>query len=665
MFGPRPTQVLPAQDSAKVLLLAERWQRAAYAQQIWAKGAKEAVEFFEGKQYTDAQIAARRAARQPWGKFNIIAPIVRLVLGYQRNNKTDCKFEPGNDSMSSEDVAEVLQKLEKAIAKMNQAEFVDGEVFLDGLICARGFFDDRLDFTDNDLGEIKSIALDPFRVYPDPDAHTYDLNDSASYIQISQMTSIDEIEANLGKSVADLVRPWTMGQTPMGPATSIIVNDEITPVRTFGLREDSTVEHWDTFYSLMGDFVDRHRKTIRTIETQYKVREPRVVLIDLETGDRKVVPDDWDRQKIEKVLYWAETQGNPLRAERRMVERLHWTTMVGDIIIHDAPSIYDRYTMSGFYPYFRRGQTRGMVEDLIDPQKEKNNRRNARIEIESKTANGGWKYHENSLDPDMEQRLKRFGSAPGVNIKWKGQLPPEQIQPAQPPVGVQRLEADADEDIRRISGINESALGEIETVQSGRAIEARQRQAVISVQMYMDNFRRSKQIAARNRLSIIQRHYTEERIYRVDGDDGKLQPVIINQIIMDPNSPAKRIVNDVGVGKYVVMVNDTPLSATFAAAQFEEMMAILDKMGPALGQTLPFFSDLILGMSSLPRKDEWVERFKQVAQAMGMPVPGGGAPPPPPPGGGQPMPQAQEPGLIAPPAQAPAGSNVVPISARG
>jgi hypothetical protein len=32
---------------------------------------------------------------------------------------------------------------------------------------------------------------------------------------------------------------------------------------------------------------------------------------------------------------------------------------------------------------------------------------------------------------------------------------------------VDRLEKDSDEDVRRISGINEAALGEIETVQSG------------------------------------------------------------------------------------------------------------------------------------------------------------------------------------------------------
>ena len=41
-FGPVPPKKLPKQDPFKVLLLAEKWQRAAYAQQRWAEPAKRA-----------------------------------------------------------------------------------------------------------------------------------------------------------------------------------------------------------------------------------------------------------------------------------------------------------------------------------------------------------------------------------------------------------------------------------------------------------------------------------------------------------------------------------------------------------------------------------------------------------------------------------------------
>lgn len=616
------------------------------AQQKWAERAKQAVDFFEGRQWTETQLWAMALGKRPALTFNIIAPIVRLVLGYQRSNKTDIVYNPGQDTRASEDVAKVLSQLEKILAKGDHQEFVDAEVFLDGLIAGRGFFDTRLDWEHNDLGESKTVGLDPASVYLDPDGSSYDLNESCSFLQTSKYISLDEIEGGLGKKVAELVTPWTLGQTPLAPMSSMVVGDEITPMRYFGERDENQSEWWDTFYSLMGDFVDRHRKTIRIIESQYKVRELRNVIIDLETGDKKVLPTSWGQQQIEKALLYAEMVGNPCIVQNRSVEHVQMTTMVGDVIVYDAPSFYDGYTITGYFPYFRRGMTRGMVEDLIDPQKEKNKRRSAEVEVVSKMANGGWKYHENSLDPVQERNLKKYGSTPGVNIKWKGEKPPEVIEPAAPPMAHERLESKSDDDVRRISGINESALGTSNPkVRSGKAIEAEQRQAVISVQLYMDNFKRSKQLLGVRKLSVIQNHYTEKRIYRITGDDGKQAPdVAINARQQDPITGAIRIENDVTVGKYMVTIDDAPLSATFQSAQFEEMLLLLEKMGPALQPFLPAFADLIIGMSSMPKKQEWIERLQQIigmqAAAAGGGQPGQGQPHP---GGGQPQPGQQQP----------------------
>lgn len=639
-------------------MLATRWQRAAQAQAAWAEPARTCFDFFEGRQYTADQIAKLTAGQRPSFKFNVIAPLVRLVIGYHRSNKSDITFSPGHDMRATEITAEAMSQLEKAISRMNKQEFVDCEVFLDGLVGGRGFFRTMLDWENNDLGEISRKALDPFTCYPDPDAWSYDLNESASYVTTSKYVSIDDIEANLGKQVMDLVAPFTKGQTPNAPISSLWVNDEVTPVRYFGQYEEGMNQWWDQFYSLMGDWVDPYRKTIRVIETEYKVREVRNVMIDLETGDKKVLPLEWGEQHIQKALMYADAVQNPCVVQNRLVERIHWTTICGDLILYDAPSMYDKFTVTGYFPYFRRGVTRGMVEDLLDSQREKNKRRNSEIEMLAKTANGGWMYGDDALDPVEERKLARFGSSPGVRIKYKmdhKEGKPEQITPATSTANHERLEAKADEDIRRISGINESALGDTDIAnQSGRAILARQRQATISVQMYMDNFKLSKLLLGEMDLKIIQNFYSEPRIYRITGDDGKLTQVQLNQVIADPASGAKRIINGVTFGKYEVAVDDAPLSSTFLNAQWDEMMEVLEKLGPYIQQSMPMFADLIIGMSTMPRKDEWIAKLQQVAaqqqqqqqiQAAGgaPPAPGGGAPP------------------AAPPAAPPQGGNVVPI----
>lgn len=665
-FGPVPPKKLPKQDPTKVLLLAERWQRAAWAHQRWAERAKKAWDFFEGRQYTVTQIEKMKNEGRPALKFNMIAPLVRLVLGYQRSNKNDIVFQPGQDAQSAEEIAEALTRIEKAHSDNCHMDFVDTEVFLDGLVGGRGYYDTRLWWDNNDLGELRSVSADPFATYIDPDSWTYDLDETASYVMQALYVSLDEVEATFGKRTAGLLKPFVLGQTPLAPIATAVIDDEISPVRTFAEREDLREEWWDTFYSMVGDFVDTRRRTIRLIECQYKVREQKNVIIDLETGDKKVLPDDWNRDKIEKVLLYTQACGNPCYVQRRAVESMHWTVLAGDLILYDAPSLYDGYTVTPYFPYFRRGMTIGMVDDLIDPQTEKNKRRSSRVEIVSKTANGGWMYGDKALDPVQERNLKKFGSRPGINIKYKGgpENKPVQIDGAP---GAQmrheRLEHDSDDDLHKISGINESAMGAIDRVQSGRALEARQRQAVLGVQMYMDNFKRSKMLLGRAHLSIFQNHYSEPRMFRILGDDGKFSQVLINHQQVDPHSGLTRIVNDITVGKYVAIVDDAPLSATFLDAQFEEMLRILEKIGPAIGNYIPAFGDLIIDMSTMPRKAEWKSRIQQVMQAMGMNFQGppGAASPALPPGGGQPA----QPGggdALGVPAGAPGAQNVIPFT---
>lgn len=241
-FGPVPPKKLPKQDAQRVLLLAEKWQRAAYAQERWASVAKIGVDFMEGRQWTERHIAEANRQKRPMLKFNMIAPLVRLVLGYQRSNKTDITFQPGQDARASEHIAEALSRIEKVIAIGSKMDFVDTEVFMDGLICARGWHNTYLDFESNDLGEIKTIAADPFSIYPDPDGSTYDPNETCAHISESSFVSLDEIEATFGKKAFELLRPYVLGQTPLAPISSYITADEISPIRTYGSRNSHLVD---------------------------------------------------------------------------------------------------------------------------------------------------------------------------------------------------------------------------------------------------------------------------------------------------------------------------------------------------------------------------------------------------------------------------------------
>jgi len=659
LYGALPRRPLPQQDTEKVVLLAHRWERAAHALKLWAEGAdgrsgaKRCYDFFEGRQWTPEQIATLEGQGRLALKWNKLGRLVRLVLGYHQNNKTQAKFLPAADAVSTQEVADVLNLLSKQIDKDNLLDYVDDAVFLDGLVGGRGYYDSRLDFTENDFGDIRIRSVDPFTVYVDPDLQDYDLN-KGGFVAESRWVSVDEIEHTYGREAAEMVRPYTAGNGWNGFPTSLYVSDmEVTPVRGFGLEEDLTGPY-GAFRDLFNhEMVDAARKNIRLIDMQHYVTEMSRVFVDLETGDRSPVPAEWDEQRVAKALYYAESMNNPLRVVWRPVRKPRWTTLVGDLMVHDDWSPYHTFTLTGFFAYFRRGVTGGMVEDLIDPQRGINKWRAAAADIVSRTANSGWMYEENTLNPDQERNLEEFGAAPGVIIKYKDGKKPEKIDPSPPPMAMERLERQDTADLNEISGINESALGDLDKVQSGKAIIARQRQAVVAIQMYRTNFSRSRLLLGQKKLNLIQRHYTEERMIRVMGDDGKMVEKIVNRRMMDPTNAGSvtAIANDVSRGKYSVAIDETPLSATFAEAQFEEALNLVKELQGAIPPAA--IADILVDMSSLPRKEEIKQRIQQ---AMGMTALASGTVPMPPGAGGPPpgpMPGGPGPGITQ--------GNVVPM----
>lgn len=627
----------PYQNAETVLLMADRHLRATAAMESWAITAKRCVDYTEGKQWTEQQLMRLDQEDRPGLTFNKIAPLVRLVLGYHRNNRMDAKFMPGFDGTGIEKVATALTQLNKQISQANHEPYVDTEVMMDGIICGRGFYDQRLDFEHNDFGELAISARDPFSIKLDPEGEDYDINKS-TFVMEDRWISIEEIEFLYGAGAAALLAPLIRGGQYLGgiPNSLIEFSDAIMPWRTFGGSSNSM---YGTGYQAMEAYLvnayDRARKVIRLTDCQHYIRVMMRCFIDLETGDRVPIPDNFSFEQIQKVLLYAKTkyesrgQSSPLRVQVRPVRRVKWTTMVGDLVVHDKWSPYSTFTISSYFPYFRRGKTRGMVEDLLDPQDEVNKRRSAQIDIVTRTAHSGWMYHEKGISKEMKERIELYGATPGINIEWKGEvgMKPERIEPATPPTAMDKLEEKAGADLKEISGINDSLLGQIDRVQSGRALEARQRQGVLALQIYMDNMSRSKQLVSVKRLEIVQQHYTERRVVRTLGEDGQSAEVIINE-----RDEAGEIINNVTLGKYTAVINETPLSSSFIAAQFEELMDLVEKgIVP-----IPAIQSIAVDISSLPQKD--VIKANIAALNMGQPMPNaaGGAPALPAPPGAQP-----------------------------
>lgn len=622
-------QKLPAQDINTIELQLDRFYRSREAMMPWSLLATECVDFVEGRQITESERAEMIEEGRPPIILNKIAPLTRLVKGYFRQNRTQILAKPGNDGVGSIETAKSINMLNKQIDESTGSDWNRADVFYDGISCGRGYFDTRLDFERNIFGEIRETVKDPFSVYPDPEGVEYDPK-TWGFVQSGTWMSISDISQVFGKAASELIDSGIglYGHFPVRTDGGLTgTENDQTPARSFGLSEDVTrgfdsqyfggVQSYNIF-----DHLNKERRLIRVIECQHRVWSKGPFALDLQTGDKRAIPMHWTRERIAKLEEFSRTHNLPLTTQDGTYKRIKWTVTAADRVLYDEFSLYRDFTITPYFPYFRRGVTRGMVEDLLDPQREINKRRSNMLHILTTMAHSGWMWEDGALDPEFEESLEAEGARPGLNLKYKkGYSAPERIMPGIPSRGHELAGTHAEEDLKQIAGINDSALGQIDKVQSGRAVEARQRQAVVGMEEYFENWDRTMEMVGRVRLNMIQDFYTEPRIIRVRGDDGKDQMTMINGI-----DAAGNILNNVSVGTYNIAIDKQPLAATFKDAQFVEAIE-LKKMG------IPVPDDILVDLSSLPGKEIVKQRLdqarmlqeQQAALAAGGSVPAAGA----------------------------------------
>ena len=126
--------------------------------------------------------------------------------------------------------------------------------------------------------------------------------------------------------------------------------------------------------------------------------------------------------------------------------------------------------------------------------------------------------------------------------------------------------------------------------------------------MYMDNMKRTENLNGEKKLELIQDHYTEPRLFKIQGDGGHW-----NEIGINSRAATGDIINNVNVGRYSLAITSTPLSATYMASQFEELMDLIHQgVIP-----MPMAQDIAIDLSTVPQKELIKRRVDAFLQAQG------------------------------------------------
>lgn len=567
------------------------WARYEYLRmrghREWVEDAVLCEDMYEGggKQWLDSWKDELDKTRRIPAEQNEIKPAVNTAVGYQISNRMEIKFAPRGHGADDE-TADTLGKVARQVSDNNKLQWVETEVFTDGMITGRGYFDIRMCFDDSVLGEIEITSLDPADAIPDPDGQSYNPDKGWTDITVTRWYTIDEIEMYYGADKAKAVLEYQPCDTDYN-----------------GWDEARLRSRFGTEY-IGGNYLDASRSDVdtrrfRIIDRQYYKYEMCDVLVYM-TGDVRVIPPDTSEEQIER---WrtAGNRGSAIRT-KRMMRRVMWLVTTAGVVLHDDVSPYPFFTIVPFFPYFRRGRTPGMVRDTISPQMILNKGISQGMHIFNSSAKGGWQAEEGQVTNMSTSEFKEQAGLPGLIIIRKVGSPKlEPITPPPMPPAINEFINRSIIAIKSVTGITDELNAQGSEGMSGAAIQARQYAAQQKLAIPLDNLARTRNMLASKMLWLIQRYMSAPQVLRITEEDelgGKnSEELPINDVQEDGS-----VINDLTIGEYDVMISEQPLAVTFDNTQFEQMKAIAEML-QAQGDTVP---------------SEWLLRYSNIADKSGL-----------------------------------------------
>lgn len=539
----------------------------------------------------DARAEMEESERRP-AEQNEIMQMVNTAIGYQIANRMDISVRPrgrGADDKS----AEVFTKVIKQVADNTKLHWRETEVFADGMIRQRGYYDVRMSFETNAYGEIDLSTHHPSDVIPDPDSHSYDPNDWGD-VTINRYYTLDQIEQNFGRKARRAVEMQDSAGSEANNDTDGMVQNR----SRFGMNAIGDF----AYYSEIGDVA----ATIlyRVIDRQYRVYEPTLCAVFI-NGDIRPIPFATPEQV-------RAYKNDGALITKRMQRRVKWLVTTMSTVLFDDHSPYPWFTIVPFFPYFRHGQTRGLVDNAISIQESVNKGIAGIGCILNSVANTGFTVEQQSLTNMSIDEFKRDAAKNGLVLEYKrGSKPPARLPPPQVPGGIFEYVNMQVSALKNSTGMDEAltASGPIGD-QSGVAYQARQYAAQQKLAVPLDNLARTRHMLAQRFIDLIQMFMDAPQVLRIIETDPFGKETSVELPVNQPQAGSDGLIqwlNDLTAGEYDLVISEQPMQITFDNSQFEQLRALVE-----MGYTVPI--GYAIRYSNLSEKSELAQAIEEASQ---------------------------------------------------
>lgn len=586
------------------------------ADKDWREFTEKVTRYYLGRQWAPADRIIMDDTNRPALTLNQLRALVKLVTGYQRQNRYPIRVY--GEEISDESTAAVLEELIQNIVVSNLYQYQDSQRFLHGLVTGRGWMFGKMDYSQDWLGEIKLHSrVNPRHVYYDRMSRDITLEDAEHVIWVELLRE-SALEALIGDKDISKIKmqhlrntvDWEQDFDPEDwPVTGArhLAGNPADRWYNAGMGKNRQIPK-GAFYKVANAFY-------RTWENQY-------FIADRQSGQLKEVEDN-DKKRGEAIVM---TMPDELMLVQRRIQKIKSALVVGDTVI-DHKECTTGHRIFPLIPYFSgfyMGESFGLLDDLLDIQNFVNKRFSNYSHILNTTANPGWIGDEDAVESWSE--FRREASKPGPIIKKKSGKQLERLDSGNIPAAETKGLADATELMKVVSGVNPDMIGQADKDTSGRAIMLRQQQGYQILAENVDNHRLSTVMTSQFMIDAIQGNYNYQKTFRVLMPNQQAKYLTINQQMPGMQEGIERVLNDVTVGKYDVVVSDQAISPSMRYLHFQELIEIVRETGVQIHPAI------LVKSSNLPQdmKQEILESMQQPAPVgdagtagMGGPGPGG------------------------------------------
>jgi hypothetical protein len=496
------------------------------------------LKFAGGDQWPVEIQNSRLLESRPYLTINKIDAYVRQITNQQRQQRPRMKAHGMNNEADAK-VAEIITGILRHIENQSDADAAYDNAFDFAVRMGWGYWRITHDYPRPDSFHqeiyIKRIE-NPFMVYFDPNSTEPDGSDAEKCL-ITEVISKESFR-RMYPDADD-----GAGFNPRGTGDS--QSEWIT-------REDIRIAEY--FYT------ERIRTKLLLLSdgtTIYEDEKPKET--DMQDAGIYVVSK---RETVKKKIKWVKLTG------MQVLERADWAGKYIPVVpVYGQQLIVDS-----------KKKKFGLTRMAKDPQRMYNFWSTALTESVALAPKAKYMLAEGQDEGhEMEWNTANIKSMPILRYKQtdsegRPAPPPQRIQPEPPPTGMVTALQGLNSDLMAVVGIYDPSQLPTGMI-SGKALNGQQQQTDMTNFHYYDNLTRSIRQCGRICLDLIPFIYSEERIMRIIGADGKPDMVTINQRGQDEEGIDK-ILNDVTVGEYDIVMETGPGYASKRQEAVDSMMQL-------------------------------------------------------------------------------------------